>query len=91
MGETLLFDFLEEEFLRPWKSDANNSLIKASNDHSTALGVEPEFVALHIPGKSDLIVANPPDAHPGFFQFHRGFMVMRGIFDLSNIGPNVRR
>jgi len=84
-----LFDFTEEEFLRSWKGDVNNPVIQTSNNYSTVLGVEPEFVALNMPRKGNLVVTHLPDSSPRFFQFQSGFTDMRGILDFDNIGPNV--
>jgi hypothetical protein len=84
-----LFDFLEGEFLQSLKGDVNNLVIQASNNHSPVFGVEPEFVALDIPGKSDLVVTHLQYASPCFFQFQNSFTAVRGILDFGNIGPNV--
>ncbi|MGO9020978.1 MAG: hypothetical protein ACLQVJ_21760 [Syntrophobacteraceae bacterium] len=67
----------------------NYPTIKTSNDYSPIPGVEPELVTLHIPGKSDLIVANPPYAYPSFFQFQSGCTEVRGLLDFGNISPDV--
>ena len=67
----------------------NNLVIQTSNNYSTFLGVEPEFVAFNKPRKGNLVVTHLPDSSPSFFQFQSGFTAVRGILDLGNIGPNV--
>jgi hypothetical protein len=40
-GRRLLFDSLEEKFLRAWKADVNNAVVQASNDHTPVPGIKP--------------------------------------------------
>jgi hypothetical protein len=85
----LLFDFSEQEFLRPWQSDTNDPVIHISDDYSTVFGIEPEFVAFYIPGKSNLVITHLPGSSPCFLQFQYVFSAVGRILDLRNIGPNV--
>jgi hypothetical protein len=84
-----LFDFPEEEFFRSWKGDANNPVIKTSNDYSTVPGVKPEFVAFNMPRKGYLVVTHLPDSSTCFFQFQSGFTAVRKIPGFGNIGASV--
>ena len=85
----VLFDFPEPEVFRSWKGAVDNSVIDICNDYSPVFGIEPEFVAFRIPEKCYLIVTHLPHANTGLFQFQTGFMVIRRILDVGNIGPNV--
>ena len=69
----------------------DDSVIDIRNDYSPVFGVEPEFVAFRVPDKCYLIVAHPPHANTGFFQFQSGLMVIRRIIDIGDVGANVCR